>query len=1006
MFLRIIITMSKSKSKKNDGEEGIYYEYFQQTKNFINQFGEKTILLMQVGAFFEIYGLKDSDGNVSESIIEEISDICQLNITDKKAIFNNRLVMMSGFRDFSLDKYLQILTDAGYTVPVIIQEKNGNEIIRKLNQVYSPGTYLSCDTDSLKKITNNIMCIWIDTFKPLHNLNRDFIVYGVSVINIFTGKSYMFQYETPFFMNNSTFDELERYVSIYSPSEVLFISPFEKKEIDSIIQFSGIQTQMIHFVSNGCEKVKRCTSQKYIKQLLSKFFGEEAYDICKEFQINNMATQSLCFLLNFIQEHNQNLIRKICIPDFNNTSTRMVLANHTLSQLNIIHDSNSESNSGQYSSVLSFLNKCCSSIGKRRFQYQLLNPNFDEAWLSKEYSMITNLIGEKYYFIEVFRKQLSNIKDIEKIYRQLIVKKVYPSSIAHLFKSVQNILQINICLFENPEISNYLCNEFSTDFSYEYIKSTCVSIIDFLNANLIIDSCKGISSMSSFEVNIIRSGVSIELDEIILKYDKNQEKFDEIRCYLNNLIRIQENNQDTDYIKIHETEKSGNCLQITNKRSTLLKKAIETATLNKSENAKKYSLHELKFTKASSATMQITFPILDEICKNLLILKDKINILIGKTYLEILTKIEENFYHDLENLATYVSKADVLQSKVYVAKQYNYCCPQIDSQAKKAYIDANDLRHPLIEHIQQNEIYVTNDICLGKTDSSDGILLFGINAVGKTSFIRALGISTIMAQSGMFVPCSRFVYKPYTAIFSRILGNDNLFKGLSTFAVEMSELRIILKMSDENSLILGDELCSGTENESALSIFTAGLIKLTEKKSSYVFATHFHEIVNYDEIKSLSKLVLKHMTVVFDRENDCLIYDRKLKDGSGPKTYGLEVCKSFYFDTDFIDLAYSIRDRYYLETRGELSNPSSVYNIEKLRGKCEICFEKMGEETHHLNPQKNADSNGFIGSFHKNHKANLASVCKSCHDKIHSSEKKIAVRKKTTKGFVFQGQLP
>ena len=90
-----------------------------------------------------------------------------------------------------------------------------------------------------------------------------------------------------------------------------------------------------------------------------------------------------------------------------------------------------------------------------------------------------------------------------------------------------------------------------------------------------------------------------------------------------------------------------------------------------------------------------------------------------------------------------------------------------------------------------------------------------------------------MAQAGLFVPCSYFEYQPYTAIFSRILGNDNLFKGLSTFAVEMSELRVILKSADQNSLVLGDELCSGTEMESALSLFSAGLIELSKKNATF-----------------------------------------------------------------------------------------------------------------------------------------------------------------------------
>jgi len=1016
--------MSKSKktSVSKDPETGIYYEYFNQTKTYQKQYGLKTVVLMQVGAFFEVYGIKMTDNNIIESIIEDFSNVCQLNISEKKISYGGGQIVMAGFRDFTLEKYLVILTENGYTVPVFVQEKNGKEVIRKLNKVHSSGTFISCDNDSSPRITNYIMCIWLETFKQLSNGSRDIIVYGVSVINIFTGKSSMFQHETSFYMNITTFDELERYVSIYCPSEVIIISAFESKDINSIIQMIGIQSQIIHLVNTKnvdnkteIEKVQRCSNQKYTKQILTNFFGEEAYDLCSEFQTYIMATQSFCYLLNFVQEHNSQLVRKIAIPEFNNTSTRMILANHTLSQLNIIHDMNSVSKNGQLSCVLSFLNKCCSSMGKRRFQYQLLNPKFDEDWLTMEYKMIDVFINE-YYLVDIFRKQLGQIRDIEKISRQIVIKNIFPSSIAHLYKSIENIKQINNCLYELPDVSQYLCNDFENLYQKDpyYINNSCDNIIEFFDKNLVIDLCKNISSITNFDVNIIQPGISSELDDVVTKYNENQDKFNKIRQYFNGLIQTQENSPDTDYVKIHETEKSGVCLQITSKRSQLLKKGIESELSGKKkygniekgyvviDETLKIPLKEVKFVKPSSSSVDISFIELDTICKNLLNYKDTMNTLIGKVYIDILGKIEQYFYIELENLAYFVSKVDVLQSKTYIAKNYNYCCPVIEN-ADKSFVDARELRHCLIEHIQQNEIYVTNDICLGKSDeqSKDGILLYGTNAVGKTSFIRALGVAIIMAQSGMYVPCSQFIYKPYTAIFSRILGNDNLFKGLSTFAVEMSELRIILKMADENSLILGDELCSGTETESALSIFVAGLINLNEKGSSYIFATHFHEIVNYVEIRELSKLVMKHMSVFYDRENDCLVYDRKLKDGSGPRIYGLEVCKSLYLDKDFLDLAYSIRNKYYPDSRGELSNPHSVYNTDKIRGLCEVCGEKMGEETHHLSPQKDADVNGYIGTFHKNHKANLVSVCEKCHDKLHS-EKKTLVKKKTTKGFVLK----
>jgi DNA mismatch repair protein MutS len=307
----------------------------------------------------------------------------------------------------------------------------------------------------------------------------------------------------------------------------------------------------------------------------------------------------------------------------------------------------------------------------------------------------------------------------------------------------------------------------------------------------------------------------------------------------------------------------------------------------------------------------------------------------------------------------------------------------------------------LIEQLQQNEIYVTNDIVLGNEYQKRGVLLFGTNAVGKTSFIRAIGIIIIMAQSGLFVPCSSFHYHPYRSIFSRILGNDNLFKGLSTFAVEMSELRIILKMADRNSLVLGDELCSGTEIESALSLFCTGLMELHEKKSTFLFATHFHEITNYEEIQDIVNdgLELKHMAVHYDIANECLVYDRKLLTGQGSRTYGLEVCKSLHMENTFLEKAYTFRQKYFPESSGDLRHSTSKYNANKIKGFCEKCQKVLAEETHHLSPQRNANENGFIGSFHKNHKANLLSLCEKCHDEIHKEDSNYAI-KKTSKGFI------
>ena len=1024
-------------------------DYIQLSSKYVSEYGSKTILLMQVGAFFEMYGLKKADG-----LLNDVCQLCQLNTSDKKICVGKDVVVMAGFRDYTLDKYIAKITDGGYTAVVYVQEKNGKTITRVLDAIYSPGTYISCDTT---QITNNIMCIWIQgaaaplrppayvngganqgaaasvkgsiipmqtpcPLLPVHvsggrtGGGSPRMVCGVSVVNIFTGKSHIFEYECPYYLNPTTFDELERCISVFSPSEVIIISSLDPSTVNTIIQYAGIQCSVIHRVDSESEKAANCSKQTYSRHILTKLFGEEAYSVCSEFNDYAIATQSFCYLSDFIQEHNPGLVNKITIPSFNNSSTRMVLANHTLSQLNII---------GGNMCVSSFMDKCRTPMGKRLFHEQITTPTFNEAWLNCEYEAIEMFLANP-HFIDLFRSQLTAVKDIEKMLRQLVLRKLNPMSVWHLYNSICIIQQIDVCLYENPEIRNYLAGAAAASFAdvaptvlprtppanQDFDKTITEDSIAFggraggeapalfLETNLNIDLCKNVQSLHTFEQNIIRPGISPDLDVMVEQQKNNIEILNGIQAYFSKLLE-KDKGDTTEYVKKHETEKSCVSLQLTKKRATMCKTIIES-TDNSIINihGATFRLSDVKFVNVAANMDEIQIPVLTTVTKDIYRLNDEIDIQIAIAYNQILSELENNWYEKIEMLCKYVARADVIQSKAHIARTYNYCKPAIRSDVEKSFVEAEGLRHCLIEHIQTNELYVTNDLHVG-SKSQDGILLYGTNAVGKTSLIRALGVSVILAQCGMYVPCSRFVYKPYTAIYSRILGNDNLFKGLSTFAVEMSELRIILKMADENSLVLGDEVCSGTETESALSIFVTALMQLYSKKVSFIFATHFHEIIKFDEIIKLDTMVLAHMTVTFDRENDCLIYDRKLKMGPGNRMYGLEVCKSLYLEEDFLTKAYDIRNKYFPDNKGELSHNTSVYNAKKVRGFCEMCKTELADETHHIAQQKDATKGGFIGSFHKNHPANLMSVCEKCHDQIHTEPDTKILRKKTTKGFAY-----
>ena len=159
------------------------------------------------------------------------------------------------------------------------------------------------------------------------------------------------------------------------------------------------------------------------------------------------------------------------------------------------------------------------------------------------------------------------------------------------------------------------------------------------------------------------------------------------------------------------------------------------------------------------------------------------------------------------------------------------------------------------------------------------------------------------------------------------------------------------------------------------------------KADDHLWLCNEIKIVDYEEIKKLTTLHMYHMCVIFDKEQNCLIYDRKMKPGSGESIYGLEVCKSLHLDDDFLTNAYELRNKYFPEKQGELSRKTSTYNSKKIRSMCELCEKELSSEVHHIKYQKNADNNGFIEGFHKNHLGNLLSVCESCHHKLHSENK-------------------
>lgn len=965
-------------------------EYFERTDEYIKKYGPNTLLLMQCGTFYEVYAY--SEPNNSEykgGRILEFSQMCNLSISTKaNTKYKNNPVHMAGFQHYSIDKYIQRLVENNYTVVEYIQQDimqaNGKKKIRKLNGVYSPGTHLTFDANTnFSQLSNNIMCIWVHNFRNEH-------IIGVSLLNNYTGQSYLMEHKLPKEpLQSTSFDELDKYISIYNPKEIILVSIPELHDfIKTHIRHHTRETipMLCHDVNDPI--MQNAGEQIYRKQILSQYFGEDSIVQCSEFSLYEIATQSFCVLMNFIEERNPNLCKHVQIPSCTNNSTTMVLANHTLQQLNILEDKNivNHTEENSLNSVHTWTNKCVTTMGKRLFREILTHPTFDIESLNKEYKAMENVFesNDRDPFIDRIRKQLRQIQDIHKLTRQMTANRMYPSGLEKLYTSLKYTDQI----LEEFATTKWL-HAYLQIPDWEELQSKLKVFLIYLDERFHMQYCANMHSITSFDNPILKKGHYNELDMLYDDYDKNQSQLNTIRHFFER--QMSATSKVGEYVKHVITDKTNtHSLQMTIKRcETLQNKLKQTKPPEiKLDNDVYFNSTDVVFLPCATKTQkEIHFPLCDKICNSLGKFQGKMNEMTQTIFLDILREISTEYIELIELCGTIVATIDVLFNKCYISKKYNYSRPTIEeNKQEKSFVQAYGLRHILIEQLNTTEIYVPNDISIGNEDGIDGMLLFGANTSGKTSIMRALGISIIMAQAGMYVPCKKFIYKPYESLFSRILNQDNLFKGLSTFAVEMSELRTILKYADQNSLILGDELCSGTETISALVIMMSSLLQLNERKCSFMFTTHFHEIVDFEELQSMSKVQCYYLEIRFNSEKGVIEHDRLLKKGSGPPSYGLEVCESLYMDSEFLKKAYEIRRKHYPEYEGSLRLSKSRYNSKKLKSKCEKCGD-LSDEIHHIHPQKNANQDGFIdNSFHKNTPANLMALCEKCHLLIHQQE--------------------
>ena len=964
----------------------ILKEYLNHHNKYTQIYGGNTIVLMMVGQFYEIYAVINDEIHVGPDL-NKLSDILNIQIARRnkniqEISYQNFLMM--GFPDHALLKFRNILLNHNYTIVKVDQITSPPNPERAVTEIISPATIID---QYNKSDTNYLVSLYIDIY-PTASININIHSIGFSVIDIATGKNYVHKIESTLEDQKIWNDECYRLIHYYNPSELIIHYNNDKINLSKeyISQEWMIDPTIIHI---NLIQSKQYLKLSYQNEFLQKYFNNHNCLSPIEylgFEMDNEITLSFIYMLQFIHEHKIENTMSLRKPEFIQNQHYLLLSHNCIEQLYVID--NKEHTNEKYSSLLSILNKCSTAIGRRLCKERLLYPILDKDKINKRYDTIELFQGNDggKYIYDLCKPNLKKIIDIEKLHRKMGLSILNP----YEFKSLHNSYQYT------QKISEQLQKIESFQLFMKQYNDLLCSLNDFMIDYQNIFNVSELEkwSLMNMETSVFQKNIYPQIDQL----DDTIEYKKQLLIAIANKLGFYIDKKKEDIVKIGCNDKYGWHLYMTKTRSTTMKKSFQNL-MNKTIEFKHDNsvfltcqVDDIKVV-AKGSNYHIDLPFIHKLSDEIISDQKKLQGFNKEMYLKRIHEFYEKYNPLMSNIVSYIGTLDLYSNIAQISIENVYQRPVISDSAK-SFISAKEMRHPIVEKINTNELYVPNDINLNE----DGILLYGTNACGKSTLMKSIGLSLIMAQAGFFVPCSSFEYSPYSQLFTRILNNDNIFKGQSSFAIEMSELRGIILRADEHSLVLGDELCSGTEHVSALSIVTAGLHTLSKMKCSFIFTSHLHQLVEDQLVSNLDNLNVYHLKIIYDQEKDLLIYDRKLVPGSGPPIYGLEVCKAMGLSQDFISLARSVQLKITGSDQNLLIDKKSNYNADLVMDQCQICSKKA-EHTHHINEQNKADENGNIGHFHKNTKHNLVPLCESCHHKVHNENLRIYGYIQTNEGL-------
>ncbi len=955
-------------------------KYIEYHDIYTKKYGENTVVLMQSGSHFNIFAVINDE----VSLGPDIYHICQIVLNNalqvtkqnkKNPEISIKNCLLAGFPTYVIQKYENILLSNNYTVVIVEQITPPPNPERGVTRIISPGTTID---DYNKNTSHYLMSIYIECNEYM---NKNVYISGLTVIDLSTGKNYMHYCISKIDDNQLWIDEIGKYINFYNPSEILFhFKNFSLTKTDIIQKWD---------IPHNSIQINHYDNKNFLKTTYQNEFLQNIFNLSlmmtpiEHFDLETKPEIVIAYIymLNYINDHVAETLQNIEHPTYVNDEHCLCLTSNSIRQLNVVN--NYSYFKGKNESLLSVCNLCVTPMGRRLFKERLLYPSVNIDVIQKRYDMIELYRKDNFYdnTIKILRK----VSDLEKSLRKMGLKMLQPNDFFSDTLSYDYINQLLSLLKGNNDI--YKKYDIIPIDMFQEFYQICKNTFIFHN----------LSQTGNLEKSIFQKYVNPDLDNYD---DLTTYYYTILECIAIRFSKLLDGSENS--VKLDFDERNEWFLYCTNKRATTFKEKVKNMNGKKIHvdtkiidmNIPSFKEAEFTYKKKDASSIMIQTDYIKSISKKLIDVQDNIKKLNTKIWFEKTKELYDKYSRNLKQFYKILSEIDISSGSAKLSIQNGYYRPEI-VLSDKSFIETECIRHPIVEKIHTDTEYVTNDIHLSKKNEKDGILLFGTNACGKSTFMKSIGLNLIMAQAGLFVAAKTFKYYPYTQIFTRILNNDNIFRSQSSFAVEIQELKSILKRANDKSLVLGDELCSGTESISAMSIIASGLNELCNRKTSFIFTSHLHQLTELDEIKSLTNLEIYHLKIDYDRNTNTLLYDRKLEKGSGPSIYGLKVCEAMGLSNDFISFAKKIQNK--LENK-ETDTKLSQYNSNVYMDSCKVCNSKENLETHHIKDQQYSDDNKMIEHHHQNVKHNLVQLCKDCHLKVTHGKMIITGWKETSRG--------